>query len=212
MALKNTAEHWGGASRWLHWGFALGIVVEVAAGFVMSRTFASKDPLAMQWHFWASNVHHTGGLLLLLTAFARLGWRLGGPVPAPASQGKAIRAAARGTHWLLYALMLAIPLTGWAALSSLADSPGYGRTILWLFGTNGFDNIVPHIVPPVPWDGESPFRYSNFARAHRWLLIGGAGLLGLHVSAALAHHFFLKDPTLRRMLGRPGIAEQPPAL
>lgn len=201
MALRNTETSWGSVSRALHWGFALAILVEVVAGLVMSRTFGSKDPAVAPWHYWTSNVHHTLGLLLLVAAAARATWRLVGPVPAPVRRLGALQeGTGRTIHWLLYALLLVVPLSGWAALSSLADSPSYGRTVLWFFGSNGFDTVVPRIVPPVPWDSHALFRYSTFARSHRWLLIAGAALLALHVAAALRHHFLLKDDTLRRML------------
>lgn len=192
-------QSWRRAARALHWGMALLIAVEVPAGFVMSRTYAQPGAAAT-WHYWSSNVHHSAGLTLLALALVRVFVRLVGPHPAPIGS-KVEKRVARGSHRLMYLLMLLIPLTGWAAVSSLQASAHYPNP-LWVFGIDGFGpgELVPHIVPPVPWDSPTPWRYATFGTAHRWLLIAGGALLALHVAAALRHHFYLRDQTLRRML------------
>ncbi len=195
----NDVRSWGRAARALHWAMALLIAVEVPAGFVMSRTYAQPGTAAT-WHYWASNAHHSAGLSLLALALARVIVRLVAPHPAPIGS-KAKQGVARSSHRLMYLLLLLIPLTGWAAVSSLQASAQFPNP-LWVFGIDGFGpgGLVPHIVPPVPWDSASPWRYATFATGHRWLLIAGGALLALHVAAALWHHFHLRDQTLRRML------------
>ena len=206
MRWRSGPDHWGAVARWLHWGIALMILVEVPAGFIMVRTYRARDPIGMSWHYWASNIHHTGGMLILMLALLRAAWRLAGPIPLPpATLSAPERLAARVTHGLLYALLVLIPLSGWAMLSSLADSAAFGRTILWIFGTNGFDTFVPRIVRPVPWDSGELLNFVLFAQTHHWLLIAGAVLVALHVAAALRHHWVLRDATLRRMLTGDGI-------
>lgn len=126
---------------------------------------------------------------------------LAAPVPELPNMPRVQRIVAKASHWLLYLALFLIPLSGWAALSSLADSQAYGNTYLWFFGTNGFaeGGLVPRIVPPVAFDADTIFRYQNFARAHRWLLLAGAILLTLHILAALRHHFILRDRVLSRI-------------
>lgn len=202
MRWTNGLDHWGWVSRALHWGMALLILIEVPAGFIMGRTYASPDPFVAVVHCWASNVHHTVGLSLLLLVFVRAIWRLMGPVPT-ATRTRWQNRAANGTHSVLYALLILVPLSGWAALSSLEATPQFPNH-LWFFGMDGFgaNGIIPHIVPAVPWDSPTLSRYGTYAAGHRCLLIAGAVLLALHIAAALRHHFLLHDETLLRMIGR----------
>lgn len=200
--LKNSRVEWGRVSRTIHWTFLIFIAAEVVVGFVMSRTYASREPSIVALHHAASIFHHTTGLLLLLAVAGRLAWRLSGPTPAPPpTLNTPMRGVAAGTHWLLYALLFLIPLSGWASLSALADSERFGHTQIWIFGIDGFAHGFPRIVPAVDWQSKSFFAYSGMAKSHRWLLIAGAGLLTLHALAALFHHVVLKDDVLRRMLG-----------
>lgn len=201
MAIGNGRTRWGAAARGLHWGMAALLLLEVPAGFVMSRTYGAQDASLARWHYLSANLHHSLGLTLLLLVAVRGLRRLFGTAPDPI--GSALeRRASRGVHWLLYALLLLVPLSGWAAVSSLLPSAQFPNP-LWVFGHDGFGpgGRVPHIVPPVAWDAPTPLRYATFGAAHRWLLIVGAALLLLHVAAALRHHFILRDDTLRRMLG-----------
>lgn len=187
-----------GLAKFFHWSIAALIVLEVPAGFIMSRTYISKDAYDRMWQLWTSNYHHTAGLIILILAICRLIWRMRGR-SAPRVDWKHRIAAM--SHWILYALILVIPLSGWAALSALADSAEFGVTQFSLLGTNGFDHFIPRIVTPRDFDDTvHMFTYSFFAKAHRWLLFVGALFLFLHVAAALHHHFIVGDNTLRNML------------
>jgi cytochrome b561 len=90
---------------------------------------------------------------------------------------------ARFVHLLLYALMFALPLTGWT-MSSAAGIP------VAFFGLFTLPDYVAH--------DELLFR--ALLAIHRWLGYGLALLLALHAGAALGHHFLLRDDTLKRML------------
>lgn len=200
MAIRNGKLHWGKVSRAFHWGMALLILIEAPAGFIMGRTYAAKDPALATWHHWTANIHHSLGLMLLFTLLARAIWRLAGPAPEP--MGTPIeRRAAHVTHGLLYLLLLLIPLSGWAALSSFQGTAQFPNP-LWFFGRDGFgpDGWIPRIVSPVAWNAPTFWRYGTFITAHRWLLVAGGLILLLHVAAALRHHFLLRDTTLLRML------------
>jgi cytochrome b561 len=200
MTMRNGKTHWGRISRGLHWGMALMILIEAPTGFVMGRTYAAKDPVMQNWHYWTANIHHSLGLVLLVLALSRGLWRLTGPVPE-AIGTNIERHAARVTHAMLYALLLLVPLSGWAALSSLQPTAQFPNP-LWFFGRDGFglDGWVPHIVPPVAWDAPTPWRYGTFISAHCWMLVAGAVLLFIRVAAALRHHLLLRDAILRRMI------------
>jgi cytochrome b561 len=119
------------------------------------------------------------GALIVLLVVLRLLWRWAhrGP-PEPQTPW-----VARATHWLLYGLLVAFPLMGWANASS------HGWAVS-LFG------IVP--LPPLSPPG-SPLGLA-LGDAHKltaWVLIA---VVALHVADALYRHFTVKDDTLRRMM------------
>lgn len=199
---------WTSTARWLHWGTALAVLVEVPAGFTMAWTYldgARGGPLA-GLHLRTSQIHHTLGLILLLAVLVRLWWRLRHPAPAlPRGTSSAARLAARWVQALLYALLLLLPLSGWAALSALGAGGGYPAPELWFFTHNGFGpgGLIPHIVTPRPWNAPGLIGYGLFAKAHVYMVWAGGALLLLHIVGALKHQFLNKDGVLSRMLGRP---------
>lgn len=196
-ATEARPRQWDTVVKAMHWSIALLLLIEVPAGYVMSRTygpsFSNRDVL--QLHDLASQVHHTLGFLLLLGALLWLlrRWRTGRPAWAPAMP-PAQRWLAACVHAGLLALLVVVPWSGWTALSALADSAQFGPTRLWLFSV---DDLMPRIWWPLPFDDASGYR--RFAQVHRWALWAGLGLLALHVVSALWHHFARRDQVLRRM-------------
>ena len=90
-------------------------------------------------YFWVFTAHKSTGITVLVLVIARLAWRLyaGTPEPVPGTPTWQERIA-RITHWMLYALILAMPISGW-----LYDSASGLRPFRW-FGL--FD--VPKLTPP----------------------------------------------------------------
>ena len=134
--------------------------------------------------------HKTFGIAVLVLATLRLLWRFTHrPPPAPDTISRRQTLAAHGAHLALYALMIAIPLTGWALVSV---SPLDVETYL-------FDVIPwPHL--PV---AESLRTEGNEHLVERWHEIAAnlvIVLLLAHVGAALKHHFVDRDATLARTL------------
>jgi cytochrome b561 len=117
----------------------------------------------------------------------RLSWRLyaGTPTPVPGTPSWQERIASV-THWLLYALILAQPISGW-----LYDSASGLRPFRW-FGL--FD--VPKLTAP----DEALSR--NAMNAHELIFWALVALVAVHAGAALYHHLFRRDATLARMLPR----------
>lgn len=95
------------------------------------------------------------------------------------------RRAAAASHFLLYAAMLALPLSGWV-INSAAGVP---FSIYWLVP-------LPAIVPA------DRHVASVAAIAHMVIGILLVALLVAHVGAALRHHFIQRDDVLARMLPR----------
>jgi cytochrome b561 len=117
---------------------------------------------------------------------ARIGWRFTHPAPPlPATMPNWERWAAHGSHFLLYALMLGIPLTGWLRVST----DRLGIPTLW-FGL--FE--VPHF--PLVSDTLTHLMHDTHELMGNAMIV----LLIVHVAAALKHHFWDRDSVLKRML------------
>lgn len=183
MRLRNGQDRWGGLAMGLHWGMALLIFVLFVLGWVAVSLPVS--PLKLKLFFW----HKSLGLLVLLLLGLRILWRWVDPAPRPVA-GLAVweRGLARVVHLLLYLLMVLMPLSGWL-INSAANFP---------FKPFGLFRLPDLVQPDKALQGDFQLLHlSGF-----WLL---AGLLVLHIAAALRHHFVRRNTVLRRMLpGRLG--------
>ncbi len=189
--MKNTQSEWGSLQKTFHWLIVAMVLVQVPAGYLMSYTYglAVHDAAVQPLQDLMSQIHHTLGLLILLMVAARLAWLLSGPVPGfDAVVAGYRRILARLTHALFYVLLLVLPLSGWAAVSTVAGAP------IWFFGAG---NLVPAILPPM--NLVSAFGYTLYAHVHIYAAWFGGFLVLLHVAAAFWHLLILKDGVFRRM-------------
>ncbi len=132
---------------------------------------------------WLLEGHRHFGLLVLALFFLRIAVRLRlGRLQAPAGMGWVVRAAAALTHVAMYALLLSLPLLGWALSDALAKP-------VHLLGLS-----LPTLVEPDP-DLADTLQAWHLDAA--WALLA---LVTLHVGAALWHHFIRRDGVLRDML------------
>jgi cytochrome b561 len=168
----------------LHWFIAISIILMIPLGFFM-------HDLPIQIRFDGYAFHKSLGLTVLGLSIFRFIWRLLNPPPAlPDSMSLADQIVAHVVHWVLYFLMLAMPLTGWLMVSASKKMP---TVFFWL-------GEVPFIPMPEGIDGKATAMM--FKEYHYWLAIGAIALVCGHVLAALQHHFIKKDSILLRMLPR----------
>lgn len=166
----------------LHWLLALVILGMFAMGLYMSDLPFSPLRLKLyNWHKWA-------GVTFLALTVLRLVWRVTHrPPPLPRTIEQAMPGwqmrAYHATHHLLYVLFFAVPLIGWA-YSSAAGFP-----IVW-FGVLPLPDFVP----------ASKELAEMIKPLHGLSAFALVGLAGLHVAAALKHHWIDRDGLLSRML------------
>lgn len=177
-------------ARLLHWAMA---------ALLLSMLFLGAA-MVDRWQPWATaaiQLHKAFGLLALALAVLRLANRLRFRAPPlPATMPAAQRAVAHASHVLLYALMLALPLTGWA-MQGAAGLPV--QVAGW---------VLPALVEP------DLAHYGLLRELHAWLAYGLLGLVLLHAGAALHHGWVRRDGLLARMAfagGRPGDPPTGPA-
>jgi cytochrome b561 len=176
---RNTAERWGRVSIALHWTIAgLILLVQIPAGLAMNRV----DPGLLQNLLY--DTHKMTGLTVFALAVIRLAWRWANPVPVlPADLPPWQAALARVTHWLLYLLILAMPVSGFI-YTAMAGFP------VPLFYLVNLADFVP-VNKPVAAVAEA---------VHVNLIWALLAVVVLHVAGALYHHLVRRDGILRRML------------
>jgi cytochrome b561 len=190
----------------LHWLIALSIVGLIAVGFWMSSTAEALSEMTREERralgpqlVQVFQMHKSMGLTVLVLSLARLAWRLAHRPPAlPAAIPGWQKAAAGFTHVAFYVIMIAMPLSGWAYVSSgfNAEGEAFSATTMW-FGL--FE--VPHI-PLIAEAGEE-MRKAIAASAyemHELLAYAIIALLVLHIGAALKHQFVDRDGVAGRMI------------
>jgi cytochrome b561 len=181
MRVFNSDERYGAPAIGLHWLMAALIATLVALGLYM---VSLPDVGFNQKKIALIFIHKEIGMLILALVAGRFAWRELNPLPRLAgSMPEWQKIAAIFVHLCFYALMIALPLTGWA-MSSAAGIP---ISILGLFTLPDF---VPH----------DDALFGLFRQLHDWLGYTMATFICLHAGAALRHHFFLRDQTLRKML------------
>lgn len=162
-------------ARALHWLMALPIILLLIFG---EHTMGSHNARFLP------SLHASAGLVILFLVTYRLIWRLKHRPPTPISGSRFELMMARLAHTALYAAMILIPLTGWLAYTEHVRRSMGTRPASW-FGLR---------IPLLPDFG------INWHMIHNW---GGKLvmlLIAFHVAAALKHHFYDRDDTLKRML------------
>ncbi|CAJ8098260.1 [Ni] hydrogenase, b-type cytochrome subunit [Burkholderia pseudomallei] len=166
-------------ARLLHWVMAAMIVSMLFVGEGMVTTVSGR-------HAALVAMHKPLGVAVLVLACVRVVVRLSSRPPAlPADLPGWQKFAAHGSHLVLYALMIAMPLVGWAMLSA----GGYPVTL-------GGGVRLPSIVPAdAVW-------FAWLRHAHRWLAYLFFATFLAHFAAALYHGMIRRDGVLRAMVGR----------
>ncbi len=161
----------------LHWLVAGLIVVSVGLGLYMVGLKLSPAKLRLySWHKWV-------GVTIFLLIVARLIWRAANAPPPPIASPKWQQVAATVNHWLLYVLLVCIPISGWLMSSA------YGIQVVY-FGVLPLPDLI----------GKDKQLGDTLKALHETLAFTMLGLVALHALAALKHHFLDRDDVLYRML------------
>ena len=173
-----TPSKWGGVSMFFHWLIALLIIALAVVGLLMVGMENSPTKINVY------QLHKSIGITVLALAALRLVWRLAHRAPAPvAGTPRWQHVVASATHAALYAMIFAMPISGWL-FNSAANFP-----LKW-FGL---------IKLPALWPPDRVVKsWALDVHVYGFYVLGV--LVLLHASAALWHHSNKKDATLVRML------------
>ncbi|MEQ1752671.1 MAG: cytochrome b [Micropepsaceae bacterium] len=179
----NSPSRYDTVAMTLHWLIALAIIAMLVIGKIMVD-LPRDDPD----RFFLYQTHKSTGFVILTLTVLRIAWRLTHTMPPlPVHMARWEQIAAKATHGILYFMMIAIPLTGWAVVSSSTS----GIPTLW-YGLFEVPNL-----PGIPSDHDT---HEQAEEMHEILGNLTILLLILHVGAALKHHVWDKDDVLKRML------------
>lgn len=165
----------------LHWLMAIVLAALVVLGLYMVSLpdvgFDTRKIVLILYHKQL-------GMAALALALLRLGWRVGHALPAlvetlPGWQ----QVTARVVHLCLYALMLALPVSGWL----MSSAAGFPMSFLGVFD-------LPDLI------SQNDYHFRALVEIHKWLGYALIALTVMHAGAALMHHFMFQDETLKKML------------
>lgn len=179
MMYRDSQTAYGRVTKFIHNGLvAVWVIVELILGVVL-KYLPSGNLKGQLFTF-----HKSVGIVISLVALIFLLWRLANRKPAWSVEMPLWeRLLARVTHSLLYLIIIVMPFTGWG----MSTAAGFVPDFFWLFPL------------PLPWIPLSKPLAKLFSELHyifAWVL---AGLIALHIIAALKHHFIDKDNILKRM-------------
>ena len=192
VGLTNTRARYGRVAQAFHWTIALLFLAQYPGGIVMHELPATPDWIDLK--LWLYSAHKTAGIAIFALAVLRVGWALANPHPRLLNAEHRWEAfAAASIHWLLYAAILLVPLSG-----MLIHWTTTGYAPVWL--------PFPERIGLPTTDRAAGVAIT----LHKALTLTVLAAIALHVGGALKHHFIDRDATLRRML--PGRAPPLPLL
>ena len=161
---------------WLHWIIGLAVIANIGLAML-------TEDMPRETHRAAMNIHKALGVAVLALTILLILWRLGNkPPPLPARSPAWQRPISRVVHFLFYALLILLPLSGWIWMSA-ADRP------IDFFGLF----TVPAIVSP------SESVADSLHDRHETLGLAMLALVTLHILAALKHQFVDRTGLIGRM-------------
>lgn len=162
-------------SRILHWLMAAMIIAMLFIGIGMVASLTD--------YHWLVSIHKPLGIAILVLVAIRLVNRLvNPPPPLPAGMPPLLRAAALGSHVLLYGLMIVVPLVGWGMLSAA----GYPVV---LYGSLELPPILP----------QGDMLHAVLRMAHTVLALALFATFLAHLAAALMHALVFRDGVFESM-------------
>jgi cytochrome b561 len=176
--MRTEREGFSAMQRVLHWLMAIMVLTMLFIGVSMVSTLRPRFLTLIA-------IHKPLGIAILALALLRLGirWWFGvPPLPDDLPQNQAL--AAKLSHYLLYALLIAMPLVGWGMLSA-------GGYPVVLYGSLHLPAILPH-------DDQL---HAILRAAHTVLAYVFFATILLHVAAALFHALIRRDGVFRTMAG-----------
>lgn len=196
IVLPTETRRYNVGARWFHWLTTGLIFIIIPLGWIFAEFKTMKDnknvfeaPIPGSPADYAS-MHKTLGLIVLAIVALRIAYRIvNRPPPLPGRLPAVEKGLAHATHWLLYLLLLAMPISGYI-MSSASDHP------ISIFGLFDFPKL------PIP---KEQGKIAN--KIHIYAQFAVYFLVALHLAGVAVSLFLRRDNVLGRMLPRQANAE-----
>ncbi|HVY20706.1 MAG TPA: cytochrome b/b6 domain-containing protein [Bauldia sp.] len=172
MSVFGTENRYGLVAQAIHWITA----ILVLTAWLIAGTWGRDETSPIM------GLHQSIGFTVFALVLLRLVWRLFDTRPPKPPMPGLMALAARVSHWLLYALLVLVPL------SAIVGTWREGHALM-IYGSQ----IEPLI-------SESRRLGHQILDIHHRMATVLIALAGLHALAAIFHHLMLRDRTLRQML------------
>ena len=177
-------RHFTLTQRVLHWTMAVCILAMLFIGVGMVSTVSTR-------YLALVSIHKPLGIAILILVVVRIAVRLRAGTPGlPADLPTPMKLAASLSHYVLYALMVAMPLLGWGMLSAAA------YPIVLFPGV-----LLPAILP------QSDSLHTVLWNLHRALAFVFFAVILLHIAAGLFHALIRRDGVFQTMTAGPTMDE-----
>ena len=193
MPAMNQTARYGSVSQLLHWTTALLVLILLVTGKAGLVDVDHPGSASFMWH-------GSLGVLVFALVAARFLWRLASAPPEfPSTMTRLGRIAARTMHVSVYALLIALPLSGWLAASSEGSAVNFFNVAtLPRWDRAGPAEVRPAAVSQTQGAAEAGEDFAE--EVHELLGDALIVLVSLHLIAALKHQFIDHDGLMRRML------------
>jgi cytochrome b561 len=172
----------------LHWLIALLMIVNVVLGL-------TAESWPDDWVRPVVDTHKSIGITVLGLALLRILWRVSHkPPPLPREFPSWEKSAAHAAHFLLYLLMIALPLSGWLHDSAWKDAATHPMHLFNLFPWPRIGYVM-HLDPVL-----KETLHDRFGALHTWLGYTLYALLAMHIGGALKHQWIDRKSVLKRMV------------
>lgn len=179
--MNNSPKHYTRTAQTLHWVMAIIFIAAWLIGFY-SGNFLSYD-VDGSFKGDVITLHKNIATTIIFLVLIRIFWRYTHPTPAlPDNMSPNMKYLAHVAHWMLYLMLLALPITG----CLFSWSAGHPAPVAYLFN-------LPTLV------AENPKLMAVVKPLHIWLSWAAGLLVAGHILAALKHHFIDKDGVLESM-------------
>ena len=163
-------------AQWLHWLTAACILAVLPLAWLAVNV--PPGPAKGVLFTW----HKSFGITIFVLIAARILWRAFHHAPPDTAEPTALTVIARINHWLLYAIFIVMPVSGFL-LSAWGGRP---TSYFFLF-----------TIPALPPNPEASALADRVHLLGQWMVYA---LVGLHLLATAFHVLIRRDYTLERML------------
>lgn len=189
IEIRNSRERYGALAKFFHWTSAGAFIGAYLVVYYVIWFMDDTQPESLP----VLNVHWALGVVVGFLVIPRIVWRALNVEPEMPESSVAEHILAQCAHSALYLLMILMPLTGYIGTGAPTD---FGLFSVTAFNETRLFSLFSSVTG-ISWETFEPPVDAFHHFAGKWI---AWGVVGLHIAAALMHHFVRRDNVLVRMI------------